>query len=447
MHLDDIRKVLQHCYTRQTESGAESAFRFLIIIGPKRKHVRVISRGLDADEINSRKERMKKKGKGKQRANPFEGLLSMSPNPTVAGGPDRIGSEPVPGRQVRITMQQMVQLKEKGFEISGPVNGPNEGLPEYLVPEEWLNSLSSEQLSEVGSRPYPRPRLIPPTNSFTSRQPSITDVQSRHYPQPRPIPPTDEQIDPLLRRQTQGPSLVSTSGPANAALTLSSLPEGLTPCVPGPSGQQGPDSDPSAAPTNVARTPDDRLIGPSRNQRTSPPLRPEFLPTPLPPAPLKQPPPPRPESLPTPPTPRPEALPTPPTPRPESLPTHPTPCPESRATPPPPSPSESHTTPPNGPEQKGRRMSPRQTRQSKRKMLTDNSSAGQPPGAENPEAGPSRQPAPTEELGKKRQLQISPRKTRQTKKKKTTDDVRATHEAEELGGLGKRQRRKPTRHQ
>lgn len=439
MHLDDIRKVLQHCYTRQTESGAESAFRFLVIIGPKRKHVRVISPGLDADEINSRKERRKKKGKGKQRADPFEGLLSMNPNPTVAGGSDRIGSEPVPGRQVRITMQQMVELREKGYKVSGPVNGPNEGLPEYLVPEEWLNSLSSEQPSEVGSRPYPQPRPIPPTNSLTSGQPSMTDVQSRPYPQPRPIPPTDEQIDPLLRRQTQGPSLVSTSGPANAVLTLSSLPEGLTPRVPGPSGQlemtshQGPDSDPSAAPTNVARTQDDRLIGPSRNQRTSPPLRPESLLTPLPPAPLKQPLPPRPESLPT-----------PPMPRPESLLTHPTPRPESLATPPPPSASESPTTPPNGPKQKERRMSPRQTRQSKRKMLTDDSSAGQQPGAE---AGPSRQPAPTEELGKKRQLQISPRKTRQTKKKKITDDDRAMHEAEELGGLGKRQRRKPTRHQ
>jgi hypothetical protein len=158
MHLDDIRKVLQHCYTWQADSAPESAFRFLVFIGPKRKHVRVISPGLDAEEINSCKERRKKKGKGKQRADPFEGLLSMNPNLTVASSSNRIGSELVPSQQVWINMQQMVQLKEKGYEVSGLVNGPNEGLPEFLVEEEWLNSLTSKQPSmpsEVGSRAYP----------------------------------------------------------------------------------------------------------------------------------------------------------------------------------------------------------------------------------------------------------------------------------------------------
>src|SRR6266498_3060585 len=39
MHLDDIRKVLQHCYRLQVKSGPESAFRFAVFVGPKRKRI------------------------------------------------------------------------------------------------------------------------------------------------------------------------------------------------------------------------------------------------------------------------------------------------------------------------------------------------------------------------------------------------------------------------
>jgi hypothetical protein len=42
-------------------------------------------------------------------------------------------------------MQQMVSLMAMGYQVSGPVNGPNEGLPKFEVPEEWLNSLPTEQ--------------------------------------------------------------------------------------------------------------------------------------------------------------------------------------------------------------------------------------------------------------------------------------------------------------
>ena len=33
----------------------------------------------------------------------------------------------------RIDMGQMMRLKEMGYEVAGPVNGPNEGLPQYEV--------------------------------------------------------------------------------------------------------------------------------------------------------------------------------------------------------------------------------------------------------------------------------------------------------------------------
>ena len=70
MHLNDIQKVLRHCYNRQAESGPESAFQFGLIVGPKRKQVFVNYPGSLNDQGNESDENpdngRKKKGKGKQ---------------------------------------------------------------------------------------------------------------------------------------------------------------------------------------------------------------------------------------------------------------------------------------------------------------------------------------------------------------------------------------------
>ena len=89
--------------------------------------------------MNSRKERRKKKGKGKELADPLRGIAANEPDPTtrvgtehpLIGSSDRTGSQQLPTRLVRINMEEMVQLKEKGYTVRGPVNGPNEGLPEF----------------------------------------------------------------------------------------------------------------------------------------------------------------------------------------------------------------------------------------------------------------------------------------------------------------------------
>jgi hypothetical protein len=108
MALDNIRKVLQHCYTRQTESDPKSAFRFRIFIGPKRKHVPVNSPGSNGDEsgeqINSRKERRKKKGRGKQRADSLDGLLQIDPILALPTGANR----PIASTSDRISNPQLV---------------------------------------------------------------------------------------------------------------------------------------------------------------------------------------------------------------------------------------------------------------------------------------------------------------------------------------------------
>jgi hypothetical protein len=42
-------------------------------------------------------------------------------------------------------MGQMLELKEVGYEVFGPVNGPNEGQPEYEVPKAVLEALISSK--------------------------------------------------------------------------------------------------------------------------------------------------------------------------------------------------------------------------------------------------------------------------------------------------------------
>ena len=164
MQLDDIRKVLQHCYGLQAELGPGSSFRFALFLGPKRK--RLFANYPDTPNnrpAESVPNPPKKKDKGKQRTAQLEGLLQMqqSEEPSIsdqakianhqhddqsAAGPSNnqiqntADPNPTP-ESVRITMGQMIQLKDMGYKVLGPVNGPNEGYPEYQVPKATFKKL------------------------------------------------------------------------------------------------------------------------------------------------------------------------------------------------------------------------------------------------------------------------------------------------------------------
>lgn len=169
MHLDDIRKVLKHCYVRQAESGPESSFRLKMFIGPKRR--RLFAEYPDPSNARPTKsdKNRKKKDKGKQREDPLRGLIQMDGseelptadpiaivaeymNPTIAGPSNnnqhtserQTSAELQPNDLVRIDMGQMLQLKNIGYEAVGPVNGPNEGYPEYEVPQAVLQALATQ---------------------------------------------------------------------------------------------------------------------------------------------------------------------------------------------------------------------------------------------------------------------------------------------------------------
>ena len=195
MHQDDIRKVLQHCYKIQDESGPESAFRFSLFIGPKRKRMfsNYPSHAESEENHRSQEGNRRQKDKGKQREDPLQGLLQIDaltvndiqnedrPNTIPSAGPSRShnldDSEQVASsdqnRLVRIDMGKMLQLKEMEYKVMGPVNGPNEGYPEYEVSNAVLSALHQQC------------QINPNTNPN-----DITRVQS---PDPSPI-----QIDPVL---------------------------------------------------------------------------------------------------------------------------------------------------------------------------------------------------------------------------------------------------------
>lgn len=180
MHLDDIRQVLKHCYVRQAESGPGSAFRFTLFMGPKRKRLFANYPETSNSSLNeSDQARRKSKGKGKQREDALEGLLPIDeleelpttdhirtaneegPNPTAAGpsnhtrhtSEQRIAAASEQHDLVRINMGQMLQLKEMGYEAVGPVNGPNEGYPEYEVRRDVSQVLLSNRQSQEMPNP------------------------------------------------------------------------------------------------------------------------------------------------------------------------------------------------------------------------------------------------------------------------------------------------------
>ena len=89
--------------------------------------------------------RGKKRGKGRRREDQLQGLLKMNQSEETPT-PDRNGTEH--NELVTIDMAQMLQFKDMGYEALGPINGPNEGLPEYQVPKAWVEDLTSHEQSQ-----------------------------------------------------------------------------------------------------------------------------------------------------------------------------------------------------------------------------------------------------------------------------------------------------------
>ena len=263
MHLEDIRKVLQRCYVRQAESGAKSAFRLALIIGPKRKAIFANypdTQNTGPTESDSNRH---KKNKGKQRQDPLEGLLPFEGSAfdieTEVAGTSTNHREsrssppktaPHEDHLVRINMGQMLQLREMGYEVLGPVNGPNEGFPEYEVPKAMVDILTNRQLHRSPSlthtsmgpvidtnaidpallaEPEPNeaetivPSRVPPKAGRQDRQPNIAvNIPPITVPQPSitttsTIPPSEDSGQDC---QPSHPSIIPQSLPPSHPAAL-----------------------------------------------------------------------------------------------------------------------------------------------------------------------------------------------------------------------------------
>ena len=192
MHLNDIRKVLHHCYAHQAESGPKASFHFAAFVGPKK----VLFDSKYPEDSNTRRadpernHRTGRKAKGKQREDALHGLLRLeepaedtppsetknqdqrSPDSAEAGAPDAL---------VTIDMGQMLELKDMGYKVFGPLNGPNDGYPEYQVPSKIFDALTSRRQMQ----------RVP--NASDSNNPPPSPVGAE--PGPSCIDPTLDQIE------------------------------------------------------------------------------------------------------------------------------------------------------------------------------------------------------------------------------------------------------------
>ena len=258
MALNHIRQALQHCYRRQAESGPESAFRFSLFIGPRRKQtVAVYSHLLNPGPSTSEKNPRKKKDKGKQREDALQGLLrineSVDPptaepaepvtqprrNPTVGGRANQRVSETQTSENdlVRIDMGQMLQLKNMGYDAVGPVNGPNEGYPEYEVPKTLLQVLQSRSQTtptrnrdQLGMRPIdtePAPNVIDPALLGQDEQAGQTNDSHMTLNIVHPTTPPNDDPSPMLPDEVG--SINRPTTPPNAGADLAHTNPNKTP--------------------------------------------------------------------------------------------------------------------------------------------------------------------------------------------------------------------------
>ena len=155
MQLEQVLSVLRHCHERQSTLGPESAFRFAQVIGRNRQ--RVLSSYPEERDRRSSPDKRSRRDKGKQRdVEQLQGLLQMEQNTPDVDRERAHSTLPsgLPGHQsgpaapvgssdlATIGMGDMLRLKNIGCnEIFGPINGPNQGLPQYQVPSTWLQRL------------------------------------------------------------------------------------------------------------------------------------------------------------------------------------------------------------------------------------------------------------------------------------------------------------------
>ena len=180
MHLELIKKILLHCYTRQIDSGPESAFRFAMIIGPKRKHIP--SQYPDEISPDASPNPIHANLKGKNRAERTDHLDQMIP---ISECPSPIDSDCPPPDSPSVS-EEVDNINEEDTCIDPGPSIQNRSINMFRLLRQPAISLGDkidrrqtltddEQL--VPSRPYPRPRPIVNRNPVLLS--STTEINTR----------------------------------------------------------------------------------------------------------------------------------------------------------------------------------------------------------------------------------------------------------------------------
>jgi hypothetical protein len=250
MNLEDIRKLLQHCYARQVQSGPGSAFRFALFIGPKRKQLFANYPDTSNTGGNQTEPTRRKKQKGKQRQDVLQGLLRIDesvepPTPTTHHADQQHPSVAGPSNShvpysvepqtsaashqdamVRIDMGQMLLMKDMGYEASGPVNGPNDGYPEYEVSKAVFDKfISSYRPLQSAPTPILPPMAIGPSGpdpELNCIDPALLGLGGQSEQQTVVIPSqaTGQNLDPSANSNpplASGSNVRPTTPPNNNA--------------------------------------------------------------------------------------------------------------------------------------------------------------------------------------------------------------------------------------
>jgi hypothetical protein len=185
MTKDAIGSFFSHALGRQETFGPKEAFRFKGYVDREGEIQDALYPGADAEPNDEQEVRFSKKGskknekKGKGKATakniqpneelgshnpqsgvPWNGLFQICQVSEEAVPPDGDAADSGPSVDssmqdfVSISHNDMTLLIAQGYPPQAPVNRPNEGMPEYIVPRsEWL---------KIKQVPKPRPRPIPP---------------------------------------------------------------------------------------------------------------------------------------------------------------------------------------------------------------------------------------------------------------------------------------------
>lgn len=175
MHLESIRKILHHCYNRQEDIGPEYAFRFALIIGPKRQPITARYCQVSSPRSSPQQIPTDTKGKGRQRDITTDSTSGLSHPESDPPGPSDTATSR--GNSPTLTNEPEVESNEH-----------------YLRFPDWPSRPTETRVSDnqvvYPSATHSTRSEVDQTRAISARADGLpneeTPIQINPYPRPRP---------------------------------------------------------------------------------------------------------------------------------------------------------------------------------------------------------------------------------------------------------------------